>query len=225
VQSAGPDANQVRSYVGAFPIFSGVAQRGMLVQFDSLLSGSPGNQYSGVWRALIALELGEPARAQQIVRTLVARPDTLQRYIHGSLVGIDGLATVAQGDTARGMAIADSGLRLIGGINVTAFTAPVQLRYAMLQVARPASRSRGIQRLRYGFELSPELHPMLQLYLGRAYETAAKPDSAALAYSRFLRLWDGADSVYRPILAEARAGLARVSGEAADGAPVGEETP
>ncbi len=225
VQGAGPQAPQMRSYVQAFPIFTGFADHDLLVRFDTLLARAPGNQYSAVWRALIALELGDPARARQVVRTITARPDTLQRFTHGALVGIDGLAIVAQGDTVRGMAIADSGLRLIGGLNVTAFAAPVQLRYAMLQVARPATRAAGISRLRYGFSLTPEFHPILQFYLGKAYEAAAKPDSAAMAYSQFLRLWNRADSIYRPILDDARAGLARVTGEAAGGESVGKETP
>src|SRR5690606_21089934 len=114
-----------------------------------------------------------------------------------------------------GMAVVDSALKLIGGVNSTGFTFPVQLRYAMLLTSRANTRAEGIRRLKYGFPAVPEMYPILQYYLGRAYESAGQPDSAAVAYGQFLRLWARADATYRPIIADARSGLERVTGERA----------
>jgi tRNA A-37 threonylcarbamoyl transferase component Bud32/tetratricopeptide (TPR) repeat protein len=223
VRSLGPLPNggDMSMYIRSVPIFAGYADSALLAQAGNALGNAPPNSFVGAWRALIALERGDPRTTQTIARQLLGNPDTLQQFMRGTLMGLDGLATVALGDTARGMAQVDSALRVIGGANSTGFTFPVQLRYAMLLTTRPATRAEGIRRLKYGFPNAPEMSPILQLYLGRVYEAAGQPDSAAAAYGHFLRLWAGADTVYQPIIADARAGLERVTGERGGAAPVG----
>ena len=219
---AQPNGGDVSMYVRMVPVFAGYADSTLLAQAGAALANAPSNSFVGMWRALVALDSHNPRGAQAIVRPMLANPDTLQRFMHGALLGIDGLATVALGDTTRGMAVLDSALSLMGGVSATGFTFPVQVRYAMLLTGRAATRAEGIRRLRYGFPNAPEMYPIMQYYLGRAYESAAQPDSAAAAYGQFLRLWASADTVYQPIVAEARAGLERVTGERAGApAPVG----
>ena len=57
------------------------------------------------------------------------------------------------------------------------------------------------------------LVPLAYLALGRTYEAAGKPDSAALAYGRFVRLWDKADPELQGRVAEAREALQRLTAE------------
>lgn len=220
--AATPGSGDISMYIRSVPIFGAYADSTLLAQAGAALRSAPANSFAGLWRALIALDSHQPRAAQALVRPILARPDTLQRFMHGALLGIDGLATVALGDTTRGMAVIDSALNLIGGVNATGFVFPVQLRYAMLLTARPATRAEGIRRLRYGFAGAPEMYPILQYYLGRAWESAGQPDSAAAAYGQFLRLWAKADTIYRPLVNDARTALERVTGEGARGAaPVG----
>lgn len=226
LQASG-QGGDVMLYVQAMPIFAGYADSALLDRVGTMLAQNrePPNQFSTTWRALVALDQGRPTQAQALLRPLLANPDTLQRFIHGAMLGIDGLAIVALGDTTRGMAVVDSALKMIGGIAATGFTVPVQLRYAMLLAARPQSRQQGITRLRDGFSNSPEIYPILQYYLGRSYESAGMADSAAGRYGQFLRLWERADSSYRPLTDAARAGLQRVTGEGSATAPAVEATP
>ena len=55
--------------------------------------------------------------------------------------------------------------------------------------------------------------PLSYLELGRTYEAARKPDSAAIAYGRFIRLWDKADPELQDRVAEAREALQRLTSE------------
>jgi hypothetical protein len=72
----------------------------------------------------------------------------------------------------------------------------------------------GISHLRYGFSgTAVHLLPLTFLALGRTYEAADKPDSAAIAYGRFLRLWDKADPELQDRVSEAREALARLTAE------------
>jgi hypothetical protein len=73
--------------------------------------------------------------------------------------------------------------------------------------ARAETREEGITSLRYGFEFHPLFLPLAHLALGRAYEAAEKPDSAALAYRKFLRFWNRADPELQDKVADARRAL------------------
>jgi hypothetical protein len=215
IRSIGPQPNggDLSLFVRAMPVFAGYADSALLAQSSAALRNAPSNSFVGAWRALIAIESGAPREAQTIARNLLANPDTLQPFMRGVLYGLEGLATVSLGDTTAGMIVVDSALKLIGGANSTGFTFPVQLRYAMLLTSRPATRAEGIRRLKYGFPNTPEMYPILQYYMGRAYESAAQPDSAAAAYGRFLRLWARADTIYQPLVGDARTALERLTGE------------
>lgn len=88
-----------------------------------------------------------------------------------------------------------------------------RLQLALAMAARPETRAEGMRWLRYGFETLPLYKPLTFLALGHAYEAAGRRDSAAQAYSRFLRLWDKADPELQGRVREARAALQEVSKE------------
>ncbi len=211
-----PADRDMGNFVRLSPVFGGYADSALVARSDGAVRNIPdANPFLLVWQGLLALEAGDPRRAQTVARRATASPEDLPRPIHGALVGIDGLATVALGDTTAGLAILERSMALIGGTHMGGFTPPVELRYALLLASRPVSREAGIRRMRDGFRYSPELTPILRYYLGRAYEEAGQPDSSRAAYGGFLRLWAGADSVYAPYLTQARTALQRLSTEPA----------
>jgi hypothetical protein len=53
------------------------------------------------------------------------------------------------------------------------------------------------------------------LALAHGYESAGQRDSAALAYARFIRLWDKADPELQGRVREAASGLQEVTAEGA----------
>ncbi len=79
--------------------------------------------------------------------------------------------------------------------------------------ARPETRAEGIRWLRNGFDLQPLYRPLTRLALGRTYEAAGQRDSAAISYSRFLRLWDKADPELQGRVREAREALQEITRE------------
>jgi len=217
LQELGLQGGDASSMIQFVPTLAGFETAERMARFDSVLAVAAArnpNAYIGIWRAVLALDRGRPAEVLAISRTLLGNPDTLQRPIRGALVGLEGLATVASGDTARGLVLADSGVGLIGSsLGLTNFTAPFQLRYAVLQARRPATRGTGLNRLRWGFPNSPELYPARERALATIFDAAGQADSALAHYRRFLDLWDKPDSAYLPVAEAAREAIARLSGE------------
>jgi tetratricopeptide (TPR) repeat protein len=131
----------------------------------------------------------------------------------GFLRATIGWARLVQGDTAAGIADLRTGLSVTGGPQggPAAF---LRFQLALALSASPRTRGEGISHLRYGFNgTGVHLLPLTYLALGRTYEAAGKSDSAAIAYGRFLRLWDKADPELQGRVAEAREALARLTSE------------
>lgn len=84
---------------------------------------------------------------------------------------------------------------------------------AMALAGRQDTRAEGIRWLTYGFETLALYKPLTFLALGRTYEAAGKPDSAAVYYSRFLKMWDKADPELQGRVKEAREALQELAGE------------
>jgi hypothetical protein len=123
-----------------------------------------------------------------------------------------GWARLVEGDTAAGIADLRTGVSVTGGQGGGA--AFLRLQLALALSADQRTRAEGISRLRYGFNgTGLHLLPLTYLALGRTYEAAGKTDSAALAYGRFLRLWDKADPELQGRVTEAREALARLTSE------------
>ncbi len=209
---------QIASNLSMTPFYGAYADSAFLQRLESGLSAAPSNQYVNFMKAMLLIDRAQPARAATIIQqTLAAASDTMPRWLRGALVGLDGLRMVSQGDTVRGMARADSGLRIAGGLAITGFTTPIQLRYALMLSSRPATRKQGITRLRYGFDLSPELVPITMYYLGKAYEADGQRDEALASYGQFVRLWNHPDSNYVSLQREAKEALQRLTAEGGKG--------
>jgi hypothetical protein len=131
----------------------------------------------------------------------------------GLLRAAIGWARLVQGDTAAGISDLRTGLSVTGGPEggTSAF---LRLQLALALAAVPSSRAEGISHLRYGFNgTGVHLLPLTYLALGRTYEASGKPDSAAIAYGRFLRIWDKADPELQTRVSEAKEALARLTAE------------
>jgi len=101
-----------------------------------------------------------------------------------------------------------------GGPNTAELTAYLRFQLALVLAADPDSREEGISRLRYSFDNTAlYLVPLAYLALGRTYEAAGEADSAVMAYSRFVRLWDKADPELQDRVTEARDALERLTAE------------
>jgi hypothetical protein len=96
---------------------------------------------------------------------------------------------------------------------MTEETSFFRFQLGLALAARSETREEGIRWLSYGFDLQPLYLPLTRLALGRTYEAAGQRDSAAVAYSRFLRLWDKADPELQGRVKEARAALQEISAE------------
>ncbi|HEX3927392.1 MAG TPA: protein kinase [Gemmatimonadales bacterium] len=199
------------------PIYGGFALQDNIDRINgSLDKAAPNNAYADYLRALTALDADKPAVAATAIQAALALPDTaVPAWLRSVLIGLDGVRMIAAGDTARGLARADSGLRAAGGFANANFTGPVELRVALALAARPVSRADGIRQLRYGFSNQLMLLPIIQDYLGKAYEAAGQRSDAIAAYGQFLRLWDRADPDYQPRVQEAKDALKRLTAEGA----------
>jgi hypothetical protein len=125
-----------------------------------------------------------------------------------------GWARLVRGDTAGGIRDLRSGLAKAGGPNSAEATAFLRFQLALALAAHPDTREEGISRLRYSFDNTAlYLVPLAYLALGRTYEAAGKDDSAAVAYGRFVRLWDKADPELQGRVTEAREALERLASE------------
>ncbi len=215
--------NQGRFMIAGMPIFSGFAPPGYAdsiraearkvtpaTPVDSLV-----NPFDLYFRSLYFLGQGDAARARPFVaRGLALDPAMIARMGgplgHGLILGVDGWRMILEGDSTRGLARIDSGLAEIGMAGGGMLTAPLRLQRAVTLAARPASRALGIELLRYGFPVDPEMQPIASLALGHALEAAGDRTGAADAYAAFIRYWSGADASLQPKVAEARAALVRL---------------
>ena len=84
---------------------------------------------------------------------------------------------------------------------------------ALLALGRDAEARRWLEN---GFDATPDgpiLRPPVLFRLGDLYERAGERQKAIDAYARLVRLWSACDAPLRPAVDEARARLARLTGE------------
>ena len=168
--------------------------------------------YLNVIRAVIEGRTEEGMkRATEAIRAPASTADSTRS--RGMLRAAIGWARLVQGDTASGISDLRTGLSVTGapqnGENVL-----LRFQLALALSADPRTRAEGISHLRYGFNgTGVHLLPLATMALARTYEAADKPDSAAIAYGRFLRLWDKADPELQGRVSEAREALARITAE------------
>jgi tetratricopeptide (TPR) repeat protein len=200
--------------LGLAPPSSGGPRLRELLQKDLDGLGSPRrNAYAEAVGLMIG---GRPAEARRVIAEGIARPDATpdSSRSRGLLEAADGWARMVEGDTAGGIERMRSGLDRANGPRTAEVTAFLRFQLALGLAAGADTRPDGINRLRYGFDSAALfLVPLSYLALGRTYEAAGKPDSAALAYGRFVRLWDKADPELQGRVTEAREALRRLTAE------------
>jgi hypothetical protein len=133
--------------------------------------------------------------------------------IRGLLVATDGWGLLQQHDTAAGLVRLRSGLDMAAAPGTLEETAYFRFQLALALAAGKNTRDEGIRRLTYGFDFDPLYWPLTRLALGHIYESAGRPDSAAQAYTRFLKLWDRADPGLQGRVNEAKAALQELTRE------------
>jgi hypothetical protein len=192
---------------------SGGARVDSLVALDKAEIESPqGAAYVDVVRAVVEGRPEEGLKlAAEAIRAHATTADSTRS--RGMLRAAMGYARLVQGDTGAGISDLRTGLSVTGGPQSGA-TAFLRFQLALALSAEPRTRAEGISHLRYGFNGSGVyLLPLTYLALGRTYEVAGKADSAAIAYGRFLQLWDKADPELQGRVSEAREALSRLTAE------------
>jgi hypothetical protein len=216
-----PGGQNFQQYVSIMPVIGGFADSAMATRFsnalDSAAAKNPGAlPFVSFYRAMVALDAGQPAKADAILKPVLAGLNPSQPdYLRGGLIGLDGLRMMAEGDVTRGMARADSGMRIVGGFGNPVFGGAISLRLALYLASQPATRAAGIARLRYGFVDRIEYLPIVQYDLAKAYEAAGDKTNAVASYGQFLRLWDHADTNFQARVRDAKDALQRLTGEGA----------
>lgn len=186
--------------------------RGFLDTAAAAIPPGPEAEYAGALVRLLRGEVGEGRRA--LARALAADDSAaMSEAERGYLVAADGWGALLQGDSANGIRRLRSGLAMVAAPGEATESAFLRLQLALALAARPQSRAEGITWLRDGFDLQPLYKPLTLLALARTYEAAGQRDSAAVAYGRFLRLWDKADPELQGRVREAREALQELTTE------------
>jgi serine/threonine-protein kinase len=199
--------------LGLVPPSSGETRVDSLVARDKLEAESPQMAaYVDVIRAVVRGRTEEAVkRATEAIREPSTTEDSTRS--RGMLRAAIGWARLVQGDTAVGISDLRTGLSVTGGPQGAA-SAFLRFQLALALSSDSRTRAEGISHLRYSFNgTGVHLLPLAYLALGRTYEAADKPDSAALAYGRFIRLWDKADPELQGRVTEARDALTRLTAE------------
>ena len=175
------------------------------------------NPNGGMIVAAVGLYEGDLERYREVVdaidTTTAPGADNYDDGWRGLLQAYEGWATIVQGDTARGLARMDSGLRRIGWSHAAlfvGFSANYARARAMANYA--PTRDEGINRLLYDDVLRRStVTPVLDA--ARALRDAGRREEAARQYSWFLELWKNADESQQPLMDQIREELAGVTGE------------
>ncbi|HEY8198004.1 MAG TPA: serine/threonine-protein kinase [Gemmatimonadales bacterium] len=154
---------------------------------------------------------GQVAEGRRLLGRELSRNHAILAPIRGLMMAGDGWAALLQGDSAGGIRRMRAGLDLSAAPNEE--SAFPRFQFALALAARRETRDEGIRWLKYGFETLPLYKPLTFLALGHTYEAAGQRDSAAIEYSRFLRLWDKADPELQGRVREARDALQEVTRE------------
>jgi tetratricopeptide (TPR) repeat protein len=185
---------------------------------DSLVGSFPPGPQADYAGALLHLFRGQPAEGRRrIARALAARDAHLiPQEMRGLMEAVDGWGMILQRDSVAGIRRLRAGIDTAASPGLANETAFFRFQLALALASRPDTRAEGIEWLRYGFDLEPLYLPLTYLALGHTYEAAGQRDSAAVAYSRFLRLWDKADPELQGRVKEAREALQELTGERTD---------
>jgi hypothetical protein len=199
--------------IQAWSVALGLAPPSYRSMVDSALRLVPPGPQADYAKALVEMLRGKVPEARRGIARALASRDTamLAQPGHGLLLATDGWGAILQGDSVGGIRRMREGLASASGPNEE--NSYLRFQFALALAARPDTREEGIRWLKYGFDQQPLYLPLTDLALGHAYELGGQRDSAAQAYSRFVRLWDKADPEMQGRMREAREGLQQVSGD------------
>ncbi len=155
---------------------------------DSVVQAMPPGPQAAYANAMLHVIKGQAAEGRRLLSRELGSRDSasIPAPVRGLMIAGDGWAALLQGDSVGGIRRMRYGLDLSAAPNEESAFPRLQLALAL--AARPDTRAEGIRWLRYGFETLPLFKPLTFLALGHTYEAAGQRDSAAVAYSRFLRL-------------------------------------
>jgi hypothetical protein len=198
--------------VRAWAIALGLAPGSSAGFLDSALAAMRPGPEAEYGTAMVRIGRGEVAEGRRRLARSLADSAKMSPVQSGRLLAADGYGALLQGDTALGLARLRSGLDQAapGAAEQSGF---LRLQLALALAAGKDTRAEGIRYLTYGFGSQPMYLPLIQLALGRTYEAAGQRDSAALAYGRFIRLWDKADPQLQGRVKEAREALEELTRE------------
>jgi serine/threonine-protein kinase len=202
---------QILGYASALGLAPG-SRKGLL---DTLVAALPPGPEAEYAKAVVHLIRGEVSAGRHRIARALARPDSaaMPEEIRGYLVAADGWGAIMQGDSTTGIGRLRAGLDQAAAPARGEDSAFLRFQLALALAAQAETREEGITNLRYGFEFHPLFLPLVNLALGRAYEAAGKPDSAALAYRRFIRFWNRADPELQSRVTGARRSLEELTQE------------
>jgi hypothetical protein len=199
--------------IEAWSIVLGLTPASFRSRLDTLIKKMPPGPEAQYAAGSLLIWKGQVAEGRrQLTRTL-ASGDSIPEPIRGLMMAADGWGAVLQGDSAGGLRRLREGLEVTAAPGTANESSFLRFQLALILAARPTSRAEGIRWLRYGFEGQPLYEPPAVLALAQAFESAGQRDSAAVAYTRFLRLWDKADPELQGRVREARHGLQEVTAE------------
>jgi serine/threonine-protein kinase len=199
--------------IEAWSIVLGLTPESLRARLDTLVKRIPPGAEAEFAGGLMLLLKGQLAEGRRRLSRAVASSDSIPESLRGLMIAADGLGAVLQGDSTGGLRRLRQGMDVAAQPGTSNESSFLRFQLALILAARPDSRAEGIRWLRYGFETAPLLQPLTVLALAHAYESAGQRDSAAVAYGRFLRLWDKADPELQGRVREAKAGLQEVTAE------------
>ena len=193
----------------------GLAPPSRRYMLDSVVEALPAGPEAEYARAMVHLVRGDVRAGRQRIARVLAQPDsaTIPDDIRGYLLAADGWGALLQGDTASGLRRLRAGLNQAAAPGQGEESSFLRFQLALALAAQPGTREEGITSLRYSFDFQPLFIPLATLALGRTYEAAGKPDSAAFAYRKFIRYWNRADPELQSKVTDARRALEELTQE------------
>jgi TolB-like protein len=199
--------------IEAWSIVLGLTPESFRGRLDTLVKKMPAGPEAEFGAGLLLLLKGRLAEGRRQLTRALASSDSIPESIRGLMIASDGLGAVLQGDSTGGLRRMREGMDVTAAPGMAHESSFLRFQMALVLAARPESRAEGIRWLQYGFETMPLFQPLALLALARAYESAGQRDFAAVAYGRFLRLWDKADPELQGRAREAASGLQEVTAE------------
>jgi hypothetical protein len=194
--------------IEAWAVVLGLTPHSFRSILDSVVKEMPPGPEAVYAAAMLHVIKGQVAEGRRILARELARESTaIPDPIRGVMIAGDGCF--------RAIRWLGSGACGLDWSSLLHRTKRVRFRgfSSRWPLPRQETRDEGIRWPRYGFETLPLYKPLTLLALGHTFEAAGQRDSAAVAYSRFLRLWDKADPDLQGRVREAREGLHAVTRE------------